>query len=225
MSLADIQALVGGMVRADAATVSTGDRDAAIGVAVIRYSKDRPRAVVADITASGGVFLSLPTGWEVGTSALVELEYPIDADPKSRIMPTEVWVETTPTGSRIRLASSLPVGAAVRARFTGSHVVSGTTDTVPAADREAVAAYASAHLLDGLAAARSGDTDASIGAAAVSRATPAQEYAARARTLRSLYTTSLGIDPNRVAPAGTIIALSGSDSLGRDRLLHSRRSA
>ncbi|MBF0093987.1 MAG: hypothetical protein HQL34_05520 [Alphaproteobacteria bacterium] len=223
MALADLQALVDGMMRADAATVSSEDRDAAIGVAVLRYSKDRPRTVVEDIAAAGGPFLDLPSSWEAGSSTLVELEHPVDSDPKSRIAATDAQVEVVPNGSRIRLTSSISAGETVRTRFTGSHIVSGTEDTLPSADREAVATYAAAHLLDALAAARSSDTDASIGAAAVSRATPAQEYAARAKDLRRRYTVLLGIDPSRIAPAGAVVVLPGSDSLGRDRLLHPRR--
>lgn len=222
MALQDLQTLVDRMVRADTASVTPDDRDEAIRAAVARYSKDRPRLLVEDVTATGGRFLGLPPGWTDGC-ALVELEHPIDADPPSRLPPAEVALEIVPSGQRFRLLFSPATGEQIRVRYTAPHRVDADTDTVPAADREAVAAYAGAHLLDQLAAEKSGDIDTSIGAANVSRATPAQEYAARAKDLRRRYLTGLGIDPNRVAPAGAVVTLPPStDSLGRPRLLHSR---
>jgi len=223
MALQDLQTLVDRMVRADASSVTTGDRDEAIRAAVARYSKDRPRLKVEDVAAAGGIFLALPQGWDGEVSALVELEHPIDADPPSRITPAEVAVEAIPSGQRFRLPRSITAGQQVRVRYTVPHVVDADTDTVPAADREAVAAYAGAHLLDQLAAEKSGDIDSSIGAANINRATPAQEYAARAKDLRRRYMTGLGLNPDRVAPAGAVVSLPSSDSLGRTRLLHPRR--
>jgi len=222
MVLQDFQTLVDRMVRADASSVTTSDRDEAIRAAVARYSKDRPLLKVEDVAAVGGRFLGLPAGWAEGC-ALVELEHPIDADPPALLTTAEVAVETVPSGQRFRLLFSLSPGDQVRVRYTAPHVVDADTDTVPAADREAVAAWAGAHLLDQLAAEKSGDIDASIGAANVSRATPAQEYAARAKELRRRYLNGLGIDPNRVPPAGAVVALPPStDNLGRPRLLHPR---
>lgn len=222
MALSDIQALVDGMVRVGGAAALADDRDAAIGVAVARYGRDRPRQAVDDIAAAGGVFLGLPAAWVDGSSTLVEMEEPIDADPPSRILPAEIRLDLTPAGARFRLPRSLSAGALVRVRFTAPHLLSDVEDTIPAADREAVAAYAGAHLLDALAVGASGDTDSSINAVAVNRATPAQEYAARAKELRRRYVVSLGINPDRVAPAGAVVSLPGTDSLGRDRLLHPR---
>lgn len=221
MAIQDLQTLVGQMARVDG--ILSSDRDDAIAVAVARYSKDRPRLTVEDVSAVGSL-LPLPAGWVAGVSGLVELEYPVDRDPPSVIPAVDARLDVTPSGQRVRLANALPAGAVVRIRFTAPHTVDGVTDTIPPIDREAVAAYAAAHLLDGLAVEKSGDSDTSISAANVSRATPAQEYAARAKDLRRRYLTGLSIDPDRQIPAGVVVTLPAStDSLGRPRLFHPAR--
>ncbi len=63
MALVDYQTLTDSLVRDDAGKLTPADRDLAIAAAVIRYSKDRPRTKVVDITAPGGHYLPLPTGW------------------------------------------------------------------------------------------------------------------------------------------------------------------
>lgn len=218
MAIATLRTLVDRMVRADSGVVTTDDRDAAIALAVAQYSKDRPRLAVEDVVVAGGRFVGLPAGLDPVAGALKGLECPIDADPVAMV---EGWVEMAPSGWRIRLASALAAGAVVRVTYTGAHAVSDAEDTVPSADVEAVAVLAAATLFDGLAAQTSGDTDASIGAANVSRASPAQEYAARARKARERYQALVGVDPARLPPAGTVVsASSASGSQGWPRMFH-----
>lgn len=208
MALADFQDLVDGMVRDDSGTISATDRDAAIVLAVLRYSQDRPRVLTADVvSAEGGLFLDVPAGWEAGFTTLRGVEYPIDQDSAATLSGAQV--EPLASGERIRLPEAVAAGATVRLRFTVPHAVDSNSDTVPAWLREAVALLAAAHLLESLAAARSGDVDSSIGAADVNRATPAQQYAARARALRARYADTVG-KSSGLRPAGAIADMGRS---------------
>lgn len=222
MALTDHLALVTAMVRGDGGTLGDDDYRAALAVAVIRYGKDKPRTMVADMVSLGGTHLPLPEGWVAGVSAAVSLETPPDQEPPQVTAGSAVMAEEVPTGWRLRLVGAIPAGQAIRLRWTAPHTVDDIQDTIPATDREAVAAYASAHLLDALAAEKSADIDSSIGAADVGRRSVAQEYAARAKTLRQRYSASLGLDSDRVVPAGTVVSVARPDSLGVGRLTHGR---
>lgn len=223
MALADYQSLVDKMVRDDTGKIATADRDKAIGLAVERYSKDRPRPKVEDLTAAGGHLLDLPSGWQADFSELQTLEYPIGEVPPSLIAQDEISLYRTPMATKIMLAQSLPAAASVRATYTIRHVVDATNDTIPVGDREPVASWAAAVLLDQLASLFSGDSDSTIQADNVDHRTKAQEFAARGRGLRRQYFDELGIDPKRNVAAGAVVNLDFRDSQGRDRLTHPMR--
>ena len=219
--LADYQTLTDSMVRDDAGKITPIERDLAIAAAVIRYSKDRPRIKVEDITAPGGHYLPLPTGWEAEFSDSRSLEYPLGKVPPVYLEPDSWDMYATPSGTQIMCKSaSLPANAAVRASYTIRHIVSTTVDTVPETDRETVASYAASLLLDQLASLYSGDSDSTIQADSVNHQSKAGEFAARARALRKRYFDDLGIDTKRNAASGVVVNLNLKDSRGRDRLTH-----
>jgi hypothetical protein len=223
MPLAEYQFLVDGMVRDDAGKLTPTDRDQAVASAVIRYGKDRPRTKVEDIASSGGYYLPLPAGWEEGFSSLISLEYPIGEMPPA-FLETGCWgMYNAPGGPQIMVKESLAAAGTVRAIYTIAHVLDATTDTILATDREPVASYAAAILLDQLAALYSGDSDSTIQADSVNHQSKAGEFATRARVLRKRYFDDLGIDTKRNVASGVVVNMDMASSLGRDRLMHPRR--
>lgn len=223
MSLADLQSLTTALVRDDAGNIATGERDRAIALAVTRYGKDRPRALVEDLVSAGGKWLDLPSEWEHGISVIQSLEYPIGNAPPT-LLALGMWqVYQGPMGWQILLVDSLAIGATVRAAYTAPHVVDALTDTIPAVDAEPVASWAAALLCDQLASLYSNDTDSSIQADAVDHTSKAREFALRAKTLRKRYYDELGIEPKRNVAAGVVVDMDLTDSRGRDRLLHPGR--
>lgn len=224
MSLYDFQTTIADLVRDDAGKIADAERDRAITRAVARYSQDRPRQVVEDVTADGSNFLPLPTAWADGETAITSLEYPVGEWPISLIAPEWYGVVRGPMGDEIRLAGAIMAGDVVRTTLTVPHVLSVAADTLPNAHHEAVASYAAALLMDQLASLHSGDTDSTIQADSVEHRSQAQEYAARARVYRARYAEILGIDPKRLRPAGTTVNLSQQDSRGRDRITHPARN-
>lgn len=223
MALADLQTLVDDLVRDDAGKIATPQRDRAIGLAVVRYSQDRPLVDMADVVADGSNYLPLPASWEDGGSQLMSLEYPVGEWPGSYLAHDAYGVVRGPMGDEIRLAGVIQAGATVRAMFTLGHTLDGSTDTIPEADREAVALYTASVLMEQLASLHSGDGDSTISADSVEHRSQAQEYAARARGFRTRYFDAMGIDPKRQAAACAIVNLDLADSRGRDRLTHPAR--
>lgn len=223
MTLTDYQTLTDNLVRDDAGKLTPTERDRAIAAAVIRYSKDRPRTKVEDIAAPGGNYLPLPVGWDEGFSNLDSLEYPLGKMPPEHLESGSWGMYNAPGGWQVMVLQTLPAGAAVRSTYTIRHVLDANTDTLPETDREAVASYAAALLLDQLASLYSGDSDSTISADSVQHQSKASEFAARARVLRKRYFDDLGIDTKRNAAAGAVVNLDLASSLGRDRLTHPRR--
>lgn len=216
MPLADFQQLVNALVRDDAGRIPAPDRDAAVALAVARYSRDRPRTRVEDLESEGGTALDLPGGFEAGFSRIVSLEYPIGRVPPALIRHWRLYRE--PEGLRLMLGIGLPAGAVVRATYTIAHELDEETDTVPPGDREAVSAWGAALLLEQLAAHHAGTADPTISADAVDHGSKSGEYARRAASLRARYFNELGLDPKKAAPAGAVVPLERPASDGGPRI-------
>lgn len=220
MALADYQNLIAALIRDDEAAIATAQRDQAIALAVDRYSQDRPRAKIEDVSAPGGETLTLPASYESGFSRLTQIEYPVGDVPPTLIVPERWQVLATPSGDRLLLDGAPASGQTLRLSYTIRHVLDATTDTIPRNDREAAAKWGAALLLEQLAARAAGTTDPTIAADGVQRADQARKYADRAAALRQDYFDQLGIDPKRAVGAGAVVALQPTDSLGQPRLTH-----
>lgn len=223
----DLRVLVDDLVRDVVGRVGDDARDRALGLAVVQYAKDRPRMAVADLAAivDGSPTirrLPLPTDWTDG-SEIVSIEHPIGHVPP-RLLPRETWSALrTPTGVVIALPHGADAGEVHRLIYTVAHALDGTTDTIPIADREAVAQYAAAILLDQVAALTSGDSGSTIKADAVDHGASGPNYAERARTARKRYHDLLGIDPKRMKAASVTVHPPLPATTGLGRLLFGRR--
>lgn len=201
--LADLKKLVDGLVRDESERLTRADKATAISLAVARYGTDRPRRNVEDVICSGGDTLPLPTAWEAA-SELISAEYPVGETPPV-LLPCSIY--TAPSGDVLRLGDWLGAGAEVRLTFSVAHVVTDLLDTVQLSHREAVAAYAAALLLEQLSAAALNDGEATIAADTTDRRSKAQEYAGRARGLKTRYADALGLGRDggdQVAASATV---------------------
>ena len=218
--LADYETLVQNLVRDDANRLSLEDIDAAIALALQRYSKDRPQTAVEDLNPTSTTVLPLPDAWEADFSALKSLEYPIGENPPEYIEPTRYALYQAPTAITIKLIDAVDTTKDVRAAFTIAHVLDATHDTIPLADREAASCWAGALLCDQLAAFYSGGTDSTIQADSVRQQSKSQEYAARAKALRKRYLDELGVEEKTAVAAGAVVVVSPTDSRGQARITH-----
>lgn len=218
---ADYENLVNTLARDDSEQITFDDVHSAIHLAVSRYSKDRPLLSIKDVVSTGSHFLPLPEGWVVGFSDVVDLEYPVEQIPAISVANFDIY--QAPDGEKIITDTLIAAGEQVRVRFHIFHTVDDEVDTVPFAEREAVASYAASLVLDQLSSLFSGDTDSTIQADSVDHNNKASQYAARARAMRKRYYDELGIDNKRNSAAGVVVDMDFSDSRGRDRLWHAGR--
>lgn len=225
MSLLDYQTLVDSLVRDDTGKITPSDRDEAIQRAVERYSKDRPRTHVEEIVAADGHFQVLPPNWEADFSSLQSIEHPVGEYPPSYLDIGSYGMYHAPGANVLQIAvrAGFSAGDTVRIGFTIRHVVDASSDSTPSQDREAIACWAGAVLLDQLASLFSGDSDSTIQADVVDHGSRAGEFARRAKALRTRYYDELGIDPKRNVAHGVVVDLDWRDSRGRDRLTHPGR--
>ena len=217
MALADHRDAVDALVRDDADAVSADQRDDAIARAVARYSVHRPRRVTEDVVLGAGGVAPIASGaYDPDVHQIVSVEYPIGRVPPRYVDAEGVVTRQTPTDVELAVASGYaPVGATVRVTRTAPHDVSATADTVPARDREAVAAWGAALLLDELAARAAGTTDSTLGADAVDYDGQTDRYRRLARAHRDRYYELLGLDRAAESRPG---AAGAQVSLGRRRL-------
>ncbi|MBK6402095.1 MAG: hypothetical protein IPP18_10735 [Rhodocyclaceae bacterium] len=205
--LADVQALVGDLVRDTLDQVSPAQRDTAIELAVARYSADRPRPAVAAAVAPGGDRLPMPAGWPA-TAKLAWLEWPLWCNPPAQLAHVPL---RTLAGDLVAVTEiEVPAGDTVHIHYTDMHVLAVAEDSIAIADREAVAAYAAALVFDQLASLATRNSEPTLNADAVDHKSQAQDYAGRARALRKRYTELLAInDAAAVRPGGASVAWPG----------------
>lgn len=219
MALEDLQTLIDNLVRDDSDQITDEHRDQALLLAVVRYSTDRPRIIVEELTAAGGSTLDLPVDWDLQFSRLEKLEIP-DGDSAT---PVSANTEQVLSGVRIRAAREFQAGTVLHIYFTAMHIVDADNDTVPIADREAVAAWASNILLEQLATMYSGASDPTFDADTVDHQAKGRDFARRAKDKRQMYLNHLGIDSKRVVAHGVVIDFDQEPSHGRGHLTHSNR--
>jgi hypothetical protein len=201
--LADLQALVMDLVRDAAGQVSTDQRDTAIALAVARYSADRPREAVAAGVSADGYRLPLPDPWDEGMQ-VAWIEFPLDAIPPAQVRHI---VHRGLAGLEILIGENIGAGATAHVHYTQPHVLSVSADSIPAAHREAVGAYAASLLFEQLAGSAAGNTDSTIQADSVDHKSQAAEYAARARALRKRYADVVAVaDATATRPAGAAVS-------------------
>lgn len=223
MALADFQQLVDDLIRDDDSRIVSSDVTEAIGLAVARYSKDKPKVQVEDIPASGTNYQNVPALWQADFSALQRVEYPLGQVPPSFLQDGHWMMYQSANGPQILLDSAIPTAETIRLTYTRLHVVDDSNDTVAVIDREPVACYAAAYLCEQLANLYSSDSDSTLQADSVDHASKGSDFARRAKTLRKRYFDELGIEPKRNSASGVVVDFDKADSQGNDRLFHKSR--
>jgi len=221
--LAAIDKLVQGEIPLD-----NDDKYLAIGQAVKKYSRDKPREVIED-EAGSGAFDYAVSGldeWSDDFSSIRQVEYPVDDDDRTaNILDDDGWmIYEKPAGKVLRFTEDTPVtGESIRITYTALHTCSDSACTIPGIDEEAVQLLAAAYFLDMLAVYHAQDGDASINADAVAHDSRAAEYASRAARYRKQYNDHVGVKDGKPKPACHIQDQDVTYPGGQDRLTHSGR--
>jgi hypothetical protein len=246
MIFTDYQTAVASRIQDAANKLSQVDRDDAITQAVKRYSKDRPRELVTDLTGSNpaSAFLALPTGpstppeqFEDGFSLVRYIEFPVGNLPPTYLEGEDWLMYRTPAGMKIALTSMVPQTTdTLRITWTlrhnpGTSGQNAISTTVPDADFEAVCDLAASFACDKLSAVFARTNDASISADAVSYRSKSQEYASIGKQFKKRYDDHIGIEDSGSGsgyggnPAAGAIAIGDmnlTQGSGVDRLTHRR---
>jgi hypothetical protein len=219
--LSDYQTLVVKAVRDDSNIITAEDIDSAIALAVIRYSQDRPRKVVADIAANGTSVFSLPDDFDVDVSQILSIEYPLGSMPPELLESDRYQLYQSPSATE--LLFMFAPSSAFRLTYSISHILTDLTDTLPVKHREAVTCWAAAYCCDQLASFYAQASDSTIQADHVQRNSQSKDYANQAKAFRNRYLSEVGVEEKRFTAAGTVVDLDLKSSLGRDRLIHTNR--
>lgn len=206
MSRQSLLDLTADLVRDRDQVISAGQYAQALDAAVLRYSGDRPRQLVEDLTSAGGRRLALPTAWENGRSRTISLEYPVGLQPASYIESGTWTLYQGVSQAEIELPLSLSAGELVRLTYTVGHVLSSSTNTIPSSDHRAVAALAASDLCGQLARYYGQESESSISADAVDRRSKADTWRAFERDLRQQYFSQLGITERAGRASGVVVA-------------------
>lgn len=200
--------------------------NAFIAQALGRYSIDRPREVVADVTADGTRQTSLPAGFVDGTSVLLRVELSVAGD-FDEVDPRAFGLYRTPTALVIRwLAGTAPTtGESVRVAHTAGRTLGVTTATTTVLDSDfhAVCDLAVSLCCAALAQKYARTAEPILNADVVGYRTKAQEWDGRATAYRRAYTEHIGAAAGP-APAGASVNWDSRATGGADWLTHPRRT-
>jgi hypothetical protein len=245
MIFTDFETGVTSRIQSTGGKLSQTDQDDAITQAVKRYSKDRPREMVTDITGvnPASAILALPAGpstppeaFEDGFSVIRSIEFPVGNLPLTFLEGDDWFLYRTPAGPKIALNSLVPTtNDTLRVTWTvrhnqGTSGAQAVATTVPDADFEAVCDLAASFCCDKLSAVYARTNDSTIQADAVNYRSKSQEYASLGKQFKKRYDDHIGIEESGSGSAGSsptagafaIGDMNLTQGSGVDRLTHRR---
>lgn len=185
--------------------------DLAIVSAVQRYSKDRPKESVVDLTGNGTSFYSLAllTGFVLDWSIVRRIEYP--AAPVATVgtptflTPGKDWsIHRTASVDYLRLTYASPSAAeTVRVWFTIERIWTEASITVVSPDRNAVLALATSYALDVLANMSSDNLDTLIPSDTVDYASIQERFRNQAKAWAARYDAHMSAGSGGNAGSGS----------------------
>lgn len=208
----------------------------AIGSALSRYSQDRPREIVADVTGNGTEFYALTGGspvlasWSDEFSRVVSIDYPASA---VAVGYTPTWLDPdldwtlyeTPTIRYLRFKTHQPQATeTARITYTGLHVHSTTSDTVPPADLDALCDLAAHYVCLALATKMAASQDSLIASDSQNYRDGQLRFKQQAEAWEQSYFKRMDIDPKGGAAGASATAdWTRTGTTGWPMLTHSRR--
>ena len=208
-SLSDATAQVVAVLRdygtvADEQELTDSEVGRFLAQAAAEYSRIRPLESVADVTADGTEFTTLPAGFDPDAGVVLRVEcqaggtwYEVDARSWS--------LYQSPTGHQLRWtrAAAVASGAAVRVGYTGRRSWGATAGLTTVADDDfyAVCDLGVSFACAALAQKYARTHEPVVNADVVGYRTKAQEWDGRAKAYRAAYERAMGLSDG-VAPAG-----------------------
>lgn len=205
----------------------------ALAGALGHFQQVRPRQLAELVTGNGAFDYILDglapklAAWVEGLSSILEIVYPWDATtPRPPVLDSsEYMVVRLSTGIYLRFLAATPTAPdKFHVLYTGPHVLTEATSTVPTGDEEAFADLATSYACDALASYYSQSTDGSLQADTVAHLSKAQEYRAQAKRWRDAYLAKMGGDSADGPASGVAAVASVFPTSGRNSyFFHGRR--
>lgn len=220
----DFQNKMNALLQDDNNILTQPEKDIAIQMAVKYYSRLRAAEKVADIAGTGVYDYTLPTDWVDGASTVKQVEYPAGEQQPVYLYLEDITLYRTAAALKLRFLKISPAaGKTIRLTYTGLHTVTAGSASIPISDEDAVSALAAAYACEALSTHYAKTTEPTLQADVVDHRSKSQEFAGRAKRLRQIFLSSLGIrEENEVAPASGTRDWFTDSSWGEDRLLHPR---
>lgn len=188
-----------------------GALEEAITNAVIKFSQDRPRLIVADVTGNGTPYYILSTvlsAWVDEFSRVEQIEYPASA-PGADYVPSYLqeaddWeYYATPSNKYLRLKTVVPAATeTLRVTYSTLHTHTTVTDTVPSAHLDALCDLAAHFACMALATKMAGSNDPLIKADSVNYRDSQLKYSQQAKAWLDAYNDKMGISGSDAAGGG-----------------------
>lgn len=206
----------------------------AISAAISRYSQDRPREIVDDVTGTGATVYPLTGGskvvdaWVDGVSRVVSIDYPA-ATVSGDFTPT--WLDPDldwtlyqdTTTIYLRFRNHAPAATeTVRLTYTTTHTHDTVTDTVPAQDLDALCDLAAHYACLALATKAAATQDSLIAADSTNYRDSQLRFKQQADAWLKSYEDRMGIKDG-VAGASATADWNRSNTVGQSWLTHHRR--
>jgi len=226
-TLQDYITAIGNMVGGEL-PLDEAEKILAISMAMKEHSRHRPQVIVEDEDGDGGFdyAVTLLALWADGFSVIKTVEYPVDDDDETPdVLQDDAWMMyEKPAGEYLRFLEDEPdTNESIRVTYTALHTCTDAACTVKTFDEEAVQALATAHFCNMLSAYYAQTQDSTINADSVDHGSKGREYAARAKTFRSVYFGHLGIKEGQSLPASVTRDQDKKPSWRGDGLTHSRK--
>jgi hypothetical protein len=186
----------------------------AINAALTRYSQDRPREIVEDITGNGESYYALTgagkvvASWSDGTSQIRSIDYPASAvadnvDPRWLDPDLDWRYYRDETVLYLRFISHSPAASeTARITYTAPHTHSTTADTVPAGDLDALCDLAAHYACLALATKAAASQDSVIAADSTNYRDGQLRFKQQAEAWFKSYSDRMGIVVDKNGNAG-----------------------
>ena len=234
--LRDFQQQVDDLIQEGSSIIKPDGLNRAIFMAQKRFSKDNPRVIKYDITATGAYNYDLPSSgagaWISGFSNLISVEYPADKQDPVYLDEQDYTIFKDDSSEVLRFPSSNPNNNTIRIEFTVPWTLDKDTSNIEDGDEYAFACLAGSIAMRYLAAHFAQTSKPSLDIDVIDYQRRVVEYTDLADSLENIYRDHLGIPrigakkSDAGAPAGVASISKDLDmdfAWGENYLTHPRR--
>jgi hypothetical protein len=208
-------------------TMETADVGRALDNAVSRYSKDRPRELVASFSGSVSHYYDMSTNlpsWVRGFSVLNAVEYPVGtANVDHQWLDSrdyEIYASATDTDYVYFPVHTPGTAETIRARYSAPHTHTDSTDTVYSEDLEAVRDLGASIVCEMLATRASGMTNSGINADSVNYRDAQLRYTQEAKAWYEKYKIHMGFPSEGPRAVGIVLSYPSESTNRTGYILH-----